>query len=347
MAAGFKEPGRAVLPQSVEGVFNAVLLAIMAGRRAMAVIAEDGADASALVTRVALQMKATGTLTLMATAAPGVTLKELLGQETGRPVDVRDLTRNLDEPKAGLIAVADAGALDPPVLAALLRLASTETGNGCFFQVLLAGDAVLDIRLDGPHIAPFVQRFGAPRWLVPSTEASRAVIPAMPEPLPPAPRRSPVWLPLAGLLVVFLISTAAGALWLPAPVPPTVSQPAPVPLAEEPPTAADAVMPAPAPQPVPASLHMPIPLVSPPSNNLGRAEPQAPPAAGRPHRPIGQARRMAEVQKPEASGCRGVGGPRARVASVSDFFSSFAGDIKGLGQCIGGLIEPARPRQTR
>jgi hypothetical protein len=51
---------------------------------------------------------------------------------------------------------------------------------------------------------------------------------------------------------------------------------------------------------------------------------------------------------PESDTCRSAGGPNARVASVGDFVGSFIADVKGIGRCIGALVEPKqKPARSR
>ena len=200
--------------QSPEQVLNALLLSALAGRRAMAVIAADEADASALAARVAAHMEAAGALVLTVTGAPGLTLEELLGQEAGRAVLAGTLAQNLD--MAGLIAVSRAHELDPSVLAQLLRLCGAEPGTGLCVQMILTGNTVLADRLDGPDLAAIVQRLKMLRWFVPSAKdpdpAGRPL--ASKSPLQVGhrtSRRSWAWLSLAGLLVASSVAATAGA----------------------------------------------------------------------------------------------------------------------------------------
>src|SRR3954470_16687675 len=141
-------------PGSAEETFKAVLVSAMAGSRAMAIIAggDDDDDASTVASTVGSRMEGAGAKVMSATARPGATLMDLIGQ-VAAPMTGRGKGRGrggvpdgptalalqlLQGEDAGFLAISQAHLLDPRTLENLLSLSQVEPGDGRVLQVLLS-----------------------------------------------------------------------------------------------------------------------------------------------------------------------------------------------------------------
>src|SRR5690349_23694933 len=140
-----------------EAIYSAMLMAAMAGRRAL-VLADMVRGGTNLTDRLHAYMVSAGALVLTASARRGMMLEVLLAEAArtqGISVpsdDLGDLAQALEgalnEAGTGFLLVRDAHLLTPAVVAELLELSASETETGLYLQVLLAGDAGLEALLE-------------------------------------------------------------------------------------------------------------------------------------------------------------------------------------------------------
>ncbi|UEM23793.1 hypothetical protein JL100_013960 [Skermanella mucosa] len=188
-----------------DAVFNAVLMAVMAGRRVM-VVSDAGADAGrALGRRLAGHMNSSCGLGLVATAHRGATVEDLLMQVSsdlgaGESHDLEQLAlaleRGLEAAGSGLLVVLDAHLLDVGTVTDLFELSGSDTDDGLYMQVLLAGSPALDQLFDRPALAGAARQVASARWSIgqaapePSPEPAPGIYPN-PAPARPAPAAEP------------------------------------------------------------------------------------------------------------------------------------------------------------
>ncbi|UEM06429.1 hypothetical protein JL101_013655 [Skermanella rosea] len=193
-----------------EAAFNAVLMAVMAGRRVM-VLSDGHPDAGrTLGRRMAGHMDSSCGLGLVATAHRGATVEDLLVQVSadlgaGGSDDLERLAlaleRGLEAAGSGLLVVLDAHLLDAGTIADLFELSGSDTDDGLYMQVLLTGSPALDRLFDRPALAGAARQVASARWSIgqaapepdPVPEAPLDIpAPAAARPASPAELRPPV-----------------------------------------------------------------------------------------------------------------------------------------------------------
>ncbi|EWY36236.1 hypothetical protein N825_29370, partial [Skermanella stibiiresistens SB22] len=182
-----------------ESVFNAVLMAVMAGRRMMVVTDLTPDGGGTVAHRVADHVAASTGLGLLATARRGATFEDLLTQVAvtlgARPTDDIEhlavaLERCLEEAGAGLLVVRDADLLDPTVIADMFELSGSVTDTGLYMQVLLTGGPDLDRLFEHPALTGAARQIASARWAI-GREAAPASPPAPVVQAPLIQARSP------------------------------------------------------------------------------------------------------------------------------------------------------------
>ena len=174
-----------------EAIYNAMLLAVMAGRRTL-VLADAVRGGTNLPDRLQSYMVSAGALVISAWARPGMKLDDLLAEaalEQGIAVPAGDLgelaqalEKALEEAGSGLLVVRDAHLLAPPVVADLFELSASETEMGLYMQVLLAGGSGLEALLERPMLAETIEAVSPARWHIDDLPPLKVEAPHIPEP---------------------------------------------------------------------------------------------------------------------------------------------------------------------
>ncbi|QQP87261.1 hypothetical protein IGS68_14120 [Skermanella sp. TT6] len=177
-----------------EAAFNAVLMAVMAGRRVM-VLSDGHPDAGrTLGRRMAGHMDSSCGLGLVATARRGATVEDLLVQVSadlgaGGSDDLERLAlaleRGLEAAGSGLLVVLDAHLLDAGTIADLFELSGSDTDDGLYMQVLLTGSPALDRLFDRPALAGAARQVASARWSIGQAAPEPDPVPEAPPDIPP------------------------------------------------------------------------------------------------------------------------------------------------------------------
>ncbi len=187
-----------------DAIFSGLLLAVIGRRRLLVLVGECPDDRMALLARLAHHIAADGSMVLTVTASSGITVEDLVevagrtllgrsGAALGFDDVVVQLESHLDQAGTGILMIEDADKLPVETLRDLADLSGSLSGQGCFLQILLAGGAQLDHRLEQADLLPMVRAVGTLYRLERAGpgDTTPPLAPDLPAPSLPAARSAP------------------------------------------------------------------------------------------------------------------------------------------------------------
>ncbi|XKH33918.1 AAA family ATPase [Azospirillum doebereinerae] len=153
-------------------IHDGLVLALLARKRLLVLVGEAGSGHAAVYRQLVEHIASDGAMVLPVTANPGIEIEDLIleaaaGVRIGEEDAEADfdaligaLEERLDLAGTGLLAVENAGALAPPVLADLVELTRSETAAGRFLQVLLCGTPDLERSLARAGLSDALRELG-------------------------------------------------------------------------------------------------------------------------------------------------------------------------------------------
>lgn len=162
MPAPVRHPSARLRPEQEEA-FDGLLLAMLARKRLLVLVAGERAERGRVFRELADHVESDGSLVVTATARPGMQVEDMIAgdaEDADLETVVGELEERLDLAGAGLLAVEEAHLLDGRVLADLADLSLSETPAGRFLQVLLCGGPELERALARSDLAEALRDYG-------------------------------------------------------------------------------------------------------------------------------------------------------------------------------------------
>nr|WP_274390096.1 ankyrin repeat domain-containing protein [Azospirillum doebereinerae] len=178
------QPAVSLPDHQASEIHDGLVLALLARKRLLVLVGEAGSGHAAVYRQLVEHIASDGAMVLPVTANPGIEIEDLIleaaaGVRIGEEDAEADfdaligaLEERLDLAGTGLLAVENAGALAPPVLADLVELTRSETAAGRFLQVLLCGTPDLERSLARAGLSDALRELGVIYRMAPGAAPS-------------------------------------------------------------------------------------------------------------------------------------------------------------------------------
>ncbi|CAO3413574.1 ankyrin repeat domain-containing protein [Azospirillum doebereinerae] len=178
------QPAESLPDHQASEIHDGLVLALLARKRLLVLVGEAGSGRAAVYRQLVEHVASDGAMVLPVAAKPGIEIEDLIleaaagvlpGEEDAEAdfdALIGALEERLDLAGTGMLAVDNAGALAPPVLADLVELTRSETAAGRFLQVLLCGTPDLERSLARAGLSDALRELGVIYRMAPGAAPS-------------------------------------------------------------------------------------------------------------------------------------------------------------------------------